>query len=104
MISKYYTYSATPFERQSPIERPLENVNLNINVLIFTPGERPPLLNGHISDAKGVASQEGFNCIIFVGDSSNLFLKNSFQSSICWMNKNNISNIQNLIIRFPDSY
>ena len=52
-----------PFERPPPLERPLDNVNLNINVLISTPDERPPLLKGHFSDAKGVASQEGFHCI-----------------------------------------
>ena len=50
-------------ERPPPLERPLDNVNLNINVLISTPDERPPLLKGHFSDAKGVASQEGFHCI-----------------------------------------
>ena len=49
-----------PDERPPPLERPLDNVNLNINVLIFTPDERPPLLKG----AKGVASQEGFYCNI----------------------------------------
>ena len=52
-----------PDERPTPLERPLKNVNLNINVLISTPDERPPLLKGHISGAKGVASQEGFHCI-----------------------------------------
>ena len=49
-----------PDERPPLLERPLDNVNLNINVLISTPDERPPLLKGHFSDAKGVASQEGF--------------------------------------------
>ena len=52
-----------PDERPFPLERPLDNVNLNMNELIFTPDERPPLLKGHFSDAKGVASQEGFHCI-----------------------------------------
>ena len=52
-----------PDERPPPLERPLDNVNLNINVLISTPDERPPLLKGHFSDAKGMASQEGFHCI-----------------------------------------
>ena len=52
-----------PDERPPPLERPLDNVNLNINVLISTPDERPPLLKGHFSDAKGAASQEGFHCI-----------------------------------------
>ena len=52
-----------PDKRTSPLERPLDNVNLNINVLISTPDERPPFLKGHFSDAKGVASQEGFHCI-----------------------------------------
>ena len=51
-----------PDERPSPLERPLDNVNLNIDVLIFTPDERPPLLKGHFSYAKGVASQERFHC------------------------------------------
>ena len=49
-------------QRPPPLERPLHNVNLNINVLISTPDERPNLLKGHFSDAKGVASQEGFHC------------------------------------------
>ena len=54
-----------PDERPAPLERPLDNVNININVLISTPDEKPPLLKGHFSDAKGVASQEGFHCIQF---------------------------------------
>ena len=48
-----------PDERPPPLERPLNYVNLNINVLISTPDGRPPLLKGHFSGAKGVASQEG---------------------------------------------
>ena len=52
-----------PDERPPPQERPLDDANLNINVLISTPDERPPLLKGHFSDAKGVASQEGFHCM-----------------------------------------
>ena len=51
-----------PDERPPPLERPLD-VNLNMNILIFTPDERPPLLKGHFSNAKVVASQEGFYCI-----------------------------------------
>ena len=47
-----------PDERPPPLERPLDDVNLNINVLISTSDERSPLLKGHFSDAKGVASQE----------------------------------------------
>ena len=46
-----------PDERSPPLQRPLDNVNLNINVLIFTPDKRSPLLKGHFSDAKMVASQ-----------------------------------------------
>ena len=46
-----------PYERPLPLERPLDNVNLNINVLISTPDERPSLLKGHFSCIKGVASQ-----------------------------------------------
>ena len=51
-----------PDERPPPLERPLDNVNLNINVIISTPDERPPLFKGHFLCAKGVASQEGFHC------------------------------------------
>ena len=51
-----------PDERPTPLERPHDTVNLNINVLIFTPDKRPPLLKGHFSGANGVASQEGFHC------------------------------------------
>ena len=51
-----------PDERPPPLERPLDNVNLKINVLISTPDETPPLLKGHFSDEKGVTSQEGFYC------------------------------------------
>ena len=69
-------YSETPFERPPPLKRPLVNVNLNINVLIFTPDERPPLSKGHFSDAKGVASQEGFHCSVFhaLCEEGNIFL------------------------------
>ena len=38
-------------ERPTPVERPLDTLNLNINKLIFTPDERPPLLKGHFSGA-----------------------------------------------------
>ena len=57
-----------PDERPTPLKRPLDTGNLNINVLISTSDERPPLLKGHISAAKGVASQEGFHCIVIVCD------------------------------------
>ena len=43
-----------PDERPTPLERPFDNVNLNINVLISTPDERPPLLKGNISYARKV--------------------------------------------------
>ena len=52
-----------PDERPAPLKRLLDNVNLNINVLISTPDEGPPLLKGHFSEKKGVALQEGFHCI-----------------------------------------
>ena len=50
-----------PNERSTPLERPLDTVNLNINVLISTPDERPPLLIGYFSGAEVVASQEGLH-------------------------------------------
>ena len=52
-----------PDKRPLPMERPLNNINLNISVLISTPDERPPLSKGHFSSAKRTASQEGFHCI-----------------------------------------
>ena len=62
--------SGTPFrghpdEMSPPLERPLDNVNLNINILISTPDERPPLLKGHFCGEKGVVLQEGFHCILW---------------------------------------
>ena len=53
-----------PDQRPPPLERPLDNVNLYINVLISTPDVRPPLLKGHYSDAGGVALQEVFHSIL----------------------------------------
>ena len=41
-----------PDERSTPLERPLDNVNLNINKLIPTLNERLPILKGHISGTK----------------------------------------------------
>ena len=52
-------------ERPPSLERTLDNVNLNINVLISTPDERPTLLKGYFSGAKGVVSQEGFQCAFY---------------------------------------
>ena len=52
-----------PNERPTPLEMPLDTVNLNMNVLISTPDERSPFLKGNISGAKGLASQEGFYCM-----------------------------------------
>ena len=52
-----------PDKKPPPLKRPFDNVNLNINVLISTPDERLPLMKGHFSEAKGVASQEGFYCM-----------------------------------------
>ena len=46
-----------PDERPPPLERPLDNVYPNKNVLIFTPDERPRFLKGDFSDAKEVTSQ-----------------------------------------------
>ena len=53
-----------PDERPAPLERSLDNVNLNMNVFIYTLNKKPPLMKGHFSYAKGVASQEGFHCTI----------------------------------------
>ena len=73
LVSKYkpdgnLNNSGTPLRghpdgRPTPLERPLDTLKLNINVLISTPDERSPLLKGHFSGAKGVDSQQGFHCI-----------------------------------------
>ena len=55
-----------PDERPLPLERPLHNENLNINVLISTPDERPSLLKGHFSDAKRWPHKRGFTVLIFI--------------------------------------
>ena len=52
-----------PDERPTPLKRPFDAVNLNIDLLISTTDERSPLLKGHISSIRVVASQEGFHCI-----------------------------------------
>ena len=54
-----------PDERSTPMERPLDTVNLNINLSISTYEGRPPLLKDHFSGVKWVALQEGFHCSIF---------------------------------------
>ena len=41
-----------PDDRPTLLERPFDNVNININVFIFTLNQRPSLLKGHISYAK----------------------------------------------------
>ena len=46
-----------PDERPSPLEWPLDYVNLNIIVLISTPDEMLLLLKGLLYGAKEVASQ-----------------------------------------------
>ena len=48
-----------PDERPPPLERPLTNVNLNINVLISTPDERPPLLKATFLMQKGWPHKQG---------------------------------------------
>ena len=52
-----------PNEWPPTLERPLDNININLKVLISTSDKRPSLLKGHFSDAKDVASQEGFHSI-----------------------------------------
>ena len=69
-----------PNERLAPLQRPLDNVNLNINVLISTPDEKPPLLKGHFSDANGVASQEGST--VFNSDRSQFKLRSLHEKQI----------------------
>ena len=57
-------FSEVTLTRGHPLERPRDNVNLNVNVLISTPDERSPLLKSHFSGEKMLVSQEGFYCII----------------------------------------
>ena len=53
-----------PDERSPPLEKPLDNVNLNINVLISTPDERPPVLKGHFSGVEGWPHKRGFTVYV----------------------------------------
>ena len=63
-----------PDDRPSPLERPLDTltINLNITVLISNPHERPPLLKGHFSGVKRVASQVPFSNEVHVALDRNL--------------------------------
>ena len=63
----YYIFSEIllgghPDEKPPPFERPHNDLIQNMKVLISSHDERPTLLNGHISCAKGVVSQERFHC------------------------------------------
>ena len=53
-----------PDKRPPSMERPLGYVNIGKKVLISSPNKRPPLLKGHFSSAKMVASLEGFHCTV----------------------------------------
>ena len=59
-----YKMGPSPLGRPPSLERPLDNVNLNINVFMSTPDERPSSLKGNFSGAKGMALQEGFHCSV----------------------------------------
>ena len=61
-----------PNERPTPLERPLDNVNLNIDVFTLTPDKKLPLLKGHISDENWLASQEGLHCILLEADTNDV--------------------------------
>ena len=52
-----------PDKRTTPLERPRNDMYLNINLYNYTPDERPPLSKGHISGVKGVASQQGLHSV-----------------------------------------
>ena len=62
-----------PFKRPIPMERSQDNVDLNINILISIPDERPPLLKSHFSCAKGVASQDRYHCSLYYLFSQTVF-------------------------------
>ena len=49
-----------PDKRPTLLVRPLDNVNLNINVLISTPYKRPSLSQGHNFVKKGWPHKRGF--------------------------------------------
>ena len=48
-----------PDKRPTPLNRPLDYINLNTNVLMSTTEERPPLLKGHTSGEKGWPHKRG---------------------------------------------
>ena len=56
-------YFGTPFGWPISLARPVFKENLVLKVLISTSTKRPPLLKGNFSGAKGVASQEEFQCL-----------------------------------------
>ena len=62
-----------PDERPAPLETPLDNINLNINVLISTPDEKPPLLKGHFLMRKGCPHKRGST--VFNSDRSQFKLR-----------------------------
>ena len=55
-----------PDERPPPLERPLYNVNLYINVLISTPDERPPFLKANFLMQKGWPHKRGSSVLLFL--------------------------------------
>ena len=61
-----------PDERPPPLERPLDNVNLNINVLISTLNERPPLLKDHFLVQKRWPHKRGSTVQAFVSLTSDI--------------------------------
>ena len=96
-------FSGHPDERPPSLVRSIDNVNLNINVVISTPDERPPLLKGHFSDAKGVASLEGFHCIhLWSCLLLRVFLSLFFLSCYCIYISNVSGSVQNgIVINVP---
>ena len=59
-----------PDKRPPLLERLLDNVNININVLMSTPDNRTPLLKGHFSDAKGWPHKRGPTIVILATPTS----------------------------------
>ena len=73
-----------PDKRPLLLEGPLDNVNLNINILISTPDQRPPLLKAHLSYKKGWPHKRGSTILLTSGRAFPCKHRQGFLVEPCW--------------------